>query len=420
MRIVILTAGTRGDTQPYVALGLGFRRAGYQVRVVAGENFESFITQYGLEFAPIHTNLAELLHSEAAQKVLEQNNPVKMLLAQAKAFRSMPKLDGIQDDLWQACQGADVILFSPGLPNGYFIARYLGIPVAAINAVPMSPTGEFPAAIFYDGPRFGPLFNKLTHVLFEQAFWFPFRSGIYRFWQKQDRSVRIPFAAPNGRWRAEKVPVVYGFSEYVLPRPHDWPDYVSIAGYWFLDSEPGWSVSPALNDFLKAGAPPIYIGFGSMGSARKAREYTLTILKALEMTGQRGVLSVGWKGLSHVPLPSNVFMLESVPHAWLFPQMAAVVHHGGAGTTAAGLRAGVPSIIVPHTVDQPMWGKLVAKLGAGPAPIPRSHFTAEQLADAIRATMDNAMCARAREIGEKIAAEDGVTKAVKMLESYLP
>jgi len=145
------------------------------------------------------------------------------------------------------------------------------------------------------------------------------------------------------------------------------------------------------------------------------------MLKSLELSGQRGVLATGWHGLSqNVQLPDSVFTVESVPHTWLFPQVAAVVHHGGAGTTAAGIRAGVPSIIVPHSVDQPMWGQRIAELGVGPQPIPRKQLTAERLAQAITATGDTAMRARAGALGRQIRAENGVAKAVEILGKLLP
>jgi len=415
-----VTAGTRGDTQPYLALGIGLQRAGHQVTVAAGANYESFIRQYGLDFAPMRADFAGMLNSPEAQRVLEADNPIQFMVAQMQATRKVRRLDQLQDDVWLACQDAEAILYSPGMPNGYFMARKLGIPSIALNVVPMSPTRAFPAAVLYAGPRLGTVYNRLTHALFEQAFWFGFRSGIQTFWRKQDATIQVPLASPNRRQRQEHYPVLYGYSELVLPRPRDWPDYVSVTGYWFLDDTPDWSPPAALVDFLKAGPPPVYIGFGSMSSPGKARQMTETVLQALAMSGQRGVLASGWRGLSQdVQLPSTVYMLDSVPHNWLFPQMAAVVHHGGAGTTAAGLRAGVPSIVIPYAVDQPMWGRRVAELGVGPAPIPRKQLTAERLADAITATTDQGMRARAADLGQQIRAENGIARAVELLEQHL-
>ena len=325
------------------------------------------------------------------------------------------------DDVWAACQGADAILYSPGQPNAYFIARHLGIPCIQVNAVPMTPTRAQPAALFYAGPRLGGAYNLLTHAIFDQVFWQGFRPAIQNFWRRTSETTKIPVTGPFRRQRAERQPILYGYSDHVLPRPGDWPDYAYITGYWFVEEEPAWSPPDALVGFLRSGPPPVYIGFGSMGSKRKALETTETMLKSLELSGQRGVLATGWHGLSqNVQLPDSVFTVESVPHTWLFPQVAAVVHHGGAGTTAAGIRAGVPSIIVPHSVDQPMWGQRIAELGVGPQPIPRKQLTAERLAQAITATGDTAMRARAGALGRQIRAENGVAKAVEILGKLLP
>ena len=155
----------------------------------------------------------------------------------------------------------------------------------------------------------------------------------------------------------------------MIAKPSDWQN-TFVTGYWFLDAAPDWAPSPALENFLQAGSPPVYIGFGSMGN-RNPEETADLVLQALDKTGQRAILSAGWSGMRTEKLPSNAFLVNSVPHAWLFPQVAAVIHHGGAGTTAAGLWAGVPTVIIPFFGDQGFWGQRVAVLGVGTAPIPR-------------------------------------------------
>ncbi len=423
-KITILTAGTRGDTQPYVALGDGLQQAGYQVRLAAGANFEAFVKQYGLEFYSIGADFSQMMNSPQAQAVLDSDSPIKMLLSQSKASQSIGKMMGqMLDDVWDASQGSDAILFSPGQPNGYFIAHELGIPCVAVNAVPMTPTRMQPAAMFYSGPRLGSAYNLLTHTVFDQMFWLGFGPMLRSFWQRHAQAhptVRIPMRAPSGRQRAEHLPTLYGYSESVLPRPSDWPDEAHVTGYWFIEHEPAWQPPADLVAFLKSGPPPVYIGFGSMANRRTASEMTDLIVKALQLSGQRGLLATGWNGLSaDSHLPETIYRLDSAPHTWLFPQVSAVVHHGGAGTTAAGIRAGMPSIIVPHGVDQPMWGQRVAELGVGPQPIPRKQLTAERLAQAMTATTDKAMRAHAHALGQKIRAENGVANAVQLIDRLL-
>jgi sterol 3beta-glucosyltransferase len=235
------------------------------------------------------------------------------------------------------------------------------------------------------------------------------------------RALGLPRAPLFGPYRAlsqANAPVLYGYSQHVLPRPADWDTNTHVTGYWFLDAPSDWAPPADLVAFLRAGPPPVYIGFGSMGS-RNPEATTRLALDALARAGQRGVLASGWGGLSQADLPESVYMLKSAPHSWLFPHMAAVVHHGGAGTTAAGLRAGVPSAIVPFFGDQPFWGARVAALGVGPSPLPRKRLTAEGLAAAItQAACDDAMRARAAALGEKIRAEDGAARAAALITAF--
>jgi sterol 3beta-glucosyltransferase len=215
------------------------------------------------------------------------------------------------------------------------------------------------------------------------------------------------------------VPVLYSYSSHVIPRPNDWQETTRATGYWFLDRPSDFSAPPALVDFLTAGKPPVCIGFGSM-TGRNPEQLTEIVLAALKQTRQRGILLTGWGGLSNADLPDEVFKLESIPHDWLFPQVAAVVHHGGAGTTAAVLRAGVPSIIVPFFGDQPFWGQRVAQLGVGSKPIPKKQLTVERLVATIEMAVSNQeMRDRAATLGQNIRAEDGVKEAVKVFHQYL-
>jgi UDP:flavonoid glycosyltransferase YjiC (YdhE family) len=201
-----------------------------------------------------------------------------------------------------------------------------------------------------------------------------------------------------------------------VPFPKDWDDFMHVTGYWFLEPPAGWEPPVDLMNFLQSGPPPIYIGFGSIPSS-KPEETADLVMQALARTGQRGVLSSGWGGLKKETLPETVFMIGSMPHSWLLPQMAAVVHHGGVGTTAAGLRAGIPAIVTPFFGDQPFWAQRVYELGVGPRPIPRRRLTVERLSESIRSALsDRAMQARAASLGEFIRAENGIARAVAVIE----
>jgi UDP:flavonoid glycosyltransferase YjiC (YdhE family) len=227
------------------------------------------------------------------------------------------------------------------------------------------------------------------------------------------------FWGPFSSFRDGTLPVLYGYSRHVTPVPSDWNDSNIVTGYWFLEPAESWEPSPSLVAFLESGPAPVYIGFGSMVH-QDPDETAQMVITALDRSGQRGIIGSGWSDLQEDDLPDSVHVVGSLPHAWLFPRMAAVVHHGGVGTTAAGLRAGVPSILTPFFGDQPYWAHRVFELGVGPKPIPRRRLDAENLARAIRiAVSSEEMRKKAAALGARIRREDGVSEAVRVLERTL-
>ena len=210
--------------------------------------------------------------------------------------------------------------------------------------------------------------------------------------------------------------MLYYFSPSVLPQPPDWSNKNHVTGYWFLDDDQDWRPPADLLDFLSSGPAPVYVGFGSMRTP-KSEEMTNIVLQALARTRQRGILVSGWGGISNVDLPEEVYKIDFVPHHWLFPQMAAVVHHGGAGTMAASVRAGVPTVMIPFFGDQPFWGRRYFALGVMPKPIPHKHLTVERLVQAIHiATSDEVIRTRLVTLNERMRTENGVARAIEILE----
>jgi UDP:flavonoid glycosyltransferase YjiC (YdhE family) len=304
-----------------------------------------------------------------------------------------------------------------GLFTGVAIAEKLGIPFVEAYLYPFAPTREFPS-VLTPLPQ-TPLTswaNGLTHQLARQMMWQSFRGADNKARTQILDMKPAPLSGPFTWLDQHSKLVLYGYSPAVLPAPQDWDARSHVTGYWFLDAAAGWQPPADFLDFLAAGPPPVYIGFGSMASS-KPRETTDMVLAALHQTGQRGVLYAGWGGLHKEDLPGDVFMIGSTPHSWLFPRMAAVVHHAGAGTTAAGLAAGVPSVVTPFFADQPFWAQRVYDLGVGPKPVARRHLTAGSLAAAIQtAVTDQPMRRRAAALGARIRAEDGVAQAVTLIE----
>jgi len=215
-----------------------------------------------------------------------------------------------------------------------------------------------------------------------------------------------------------QTPTLLGVSPLIMPPPRDWPPHIHVTGYWFLPV-PAYEPPTTLQAFLDAGTPPVYIGFGSM-SNRDPEGTMRVIVEALAQTGQRGVVYSGWGGLHSADLPSNIYLLDGAPHDWLFPRMAAVVHHGGAGTTGAALRAGVPSSVVAHIGDQWFWGRRLHETGVGAAPMRRHEFDVPRLTATLNTLInDSTLRQRAAQMGEDIRAEDGVANAVAAFQGIV-
>jgi hypothetical protein len=318
----------------------------------------------------------------------------------------------------EACREADLILTSP-LPflMAYSIGEKLGVPVIGAFYSPASPTGEYPAMIAPHVPGMPRRFMLWSHYMVSRLVLLRFRKQVDRARREVLGLGPIP-SDPLHELDRRHVPVLHGYSPIVCPRPPEWGDWVHVTGYWHLEHPPQWHPSPELVRFLGAGPPPIYVGFGSMTDEEPGRLASL-VVDALARAGQRGVLATGWGGLSRIQAP-HVHVVDDVPHDWLFPQLSAVVHHGGAGTTGAGLRAGRPTVVVPFgMLDQPFWGRRIAQLGVGPEPIRRRRLTVERLADAIRATTEPGVRQRAADIGGRLRKEDGVARAADAIDAYV-
>jgi sterol 3beta-glucosyltransferase len=297
---------------------------------------------------------------------------------------------------------------------GTSIAQTLRIPCIGAFLQPVTSTGDFPSPLLPSGLRLGRTYNRFTYWLMSQAVHIPWR-GVINRWRKRSLGLKpLPFFYPS----FEKMDlIVYGFSEKVVPYPRDWPPGHSITGYWSFKTE-DYRPSNELQTFLKTGAAPFYFGFGSPGM-HEPRALIDLIIQTVIKTNARAVLA----------LPSNmdlsiqnmdIFVLqENVPHHWLFPQMAGIVHHGGAGTTAEALKAGVPSLITPLAVDQFFWGEHVHSLGVSPRAIPQRELTPENLAKALEEMKDEKMKDRARKLGETLHVEDGVANAAGVIKKFI-
>jgi len=415
MRVTMIALGTRGDVQPSIALGLGLSTRGFDVRITCLENYQGLVERAGLACAPLGSDVRDLLASEEGQAWLSGGrNGWKFLRSLLSVGE--PLLDSVLPGVQAACDDAELIVFGSMGFIGMHLAELRGVPACAALLQPFEPTGAYPSIFTPGGRSLGRRGNRITHRAVERVSWRVMRPAVNRLCRDRLGIDPMHRLGPLGRMRRTGLPVLHGYSPAVLPRPHDWPANAHVTGYWFLEPERGWAPPAALAAFLDDGPPPVYVGFGSMIPGDPEATWAI-VLAALERAGVRGVLAGAPPELAD---PGRVHVVADVPHAWLFERVAAVVHHGGTGTLAAGLRAGVPAVTCPFFSDQPFWGDRLHRLGAGTRPLPARVLSPETLGDAIAtAVRDPGMRARAARLGERIRAEDGVGIAVKRVEQWL-
>ena len=420
MKISLLTIGAMGDTQPFVALAVRLKQQGHSVRLAARPDFGPLAASYGIEFAPLGNSYKAVMKDDDVAAAVGSGNLLRVLKQGADREQRKRFFERLDTDTLKAVEGAEAIVFKSSWIPFYAYAEKLGVPCVAAMFMPLTRTSAFPTFLFGGGKDRGRMVNSVLWRITEQFIW--------QVARKYDNKLRnelldlpsLPFFGPAKRYAHEGIPLLYAYSPSVLPRPRDWPERIHVTGYWFADPPEGWKPPTELVAFLAGGPPPIYVGFGSMTGGNPEKTLGM-ILKALQLSGQRGILLSGWAGLGEgQELPDYAYAVQNVPYSWLFPQVAAVIHHGGAGTTGAGLCAGVPSILIPFVADQPSWARRVQQLGVGPHPIPFRDLSAENLASAVlQAVSDNRMKERAAAIGERIRAEDGVGTAVGLFLDHV-
>jgi UDP:flavonoid glycosyltransferase YjiC (YdhE family) len=414
--IVIFTIGTQGDVRPCVALGQGLKRSGYPVRIATSRNFTELVRNAGLEFCPLTADF---------QAMLEANNSIGdhglNLREIARIFREQYTnwaAHWVQEGL-AASEGAGLLI---GVSNSILLAKALsearGIPFAIARLQPVTLSRILPPIMFGCARKQVPGAVSLgAHCLMFKLLWNVMRPAINGIVRPQLGLKPHPWYGPYFR-ELQAAKTINGFSEHVLPRPADWTEFSQVTGYWFLDPPP-WSPSRELQDFLNAGQKPVYIGFGSM-VAGSAAAFTETVLEGVKRSGRRAVLATGWGALNGEDglWSEQIFFLRQAPHERLFPLMAGAVHHGGAGTTATSVRAGIPSVIVPFFGDQPFWAHCLHKRGVAPPALERKTLTPAVLAASLKAIEASPAQEKAAALGRAVRAEDGVGEALRWLRIW--
>jgi sterol 3beta-glucosyltransferase len=410
MKIIILTYGSRGDVQPFLPLSLRLMGEGHSVTLAAPFRFKKFVEEHKIDFVPLAGDPADLSRrlNDAG------HNFVKLL------YELMSHANKIGADVWrqteEACQDADLIIHTfTHAVGAHTLAREKNIPDIHIQTFPMfTPTGDYPNITMpHTLPR---SLNRFTHQFSAKITRWTSHIGFERVrrragWQK--RKLYWPFDDDPLRPR---TPILCTWSPGILPASADWPPRVHVTGYYFFPLDNSYQPPTELLSFLKNGEPPVCITFGSMVN-REKEKIDRIVREALKQTKTRGIILSGWSGLKE-PSSNDLLYLEAAPHDWLLPRCKMVIHHGGAGTTAAGLRAGIPNLVVPFLGDQSFWGERVYAIGAGPKPVLLKNISVEKLARAMVEAEGTTIRKRAQAIGQKLRSEDGTGEAVRWIEKY--
>ncbi|MGP5268691.1 glycosyltransferase [Brachybacterium alimentarium] len=410
MKVLILTFGTRGDVDPYIALAARLCVEGHEAVVGAPEEFRRDVEACGAGFEPMGTEMLRLVRGSMA----EMAGPADSVRLIARMNQAM-KASLLEQ--WRAAQRVEptLIVAHPKALGGVHIAQRLRIPVVASIPLPfLTPTSDFPVP-FISRSLTGPVNRASYHVNRFSAIAY---GGMINRFRRQvlglDRITR--FSDYLHTDDGSRLPVLYGFSEHVVPVPADYPGNAHVTGYWHRSGSE-WTPPVHLAEFLHSEDPTVYIGFGSMGFGKHAAERGRLLAEAVDRAGIRAVVATGWGGVDLQEASPRILTLDEAPHDHLFPRVSAVVHHGGAGTTAAGLRAGRPTLVAPVLGDQAFWGQRVAALGAGPEPVALRKLTVQVLADRLRQlVVDPQFSRQATAVGERLRQEDGTGTAVRVLE----
>lgn len=445
LNIVVMVIGSRGDIQPFLQIGRELKKYGHRVRIATHPAFKSFVeNDVGLEFFSVGGDPSELMAFMVKNPGLI---PSMQTVREGEIARRRKGMAEMFEGFWRACVNAtddesdkanirmmgdrspfiaDAIIANPPSFAHVHIAERLGIPLHIMFTFPYTPTQAFPHPLANIKTQKSNVdtnyVNFMSYPLVEMMTWQGLGDLVNNFRKKTLGLEPVSSLWAPGALFRMKVPYTYMWSPGLAPKPKDWGPEIDIAGYVFLDLASNFKPPKELTDFLDAGDKPVYIGFGSI-VVDDPDKFTKLIFDAVKKAGVRALVSKGWGGLGDDDnTPDNIFMLENTPHDWLFPKVSAVIHHGGAGTTAIGLKCAKPTMIVPFFGDQPFWGSMVAEKKAGAhESIPYKKLTVDKLAEGIKQCLTEEAQENVQKIADSIAKEgDGAANAVKSFHRSLP
>ena len=423
-RILIATHGTTGDLFPFLALGTELQRTGHDVRMVVDRSYRSLVEEHGLAALPVDTKRDE---QQLLREGMEQLNGIRSPLKQIRftmAELFAPVVKPFYDAICETAWDHDLIVSHAVLVAGLLAHRTTGVPLVIVMLTNMVPSAYYmpvPPPPFRSPPKSfrGPAaraVNRLMWKISEKfADWAIVADTNRRLAQQGLPAMRSVFEPLS----AASLCLVAVSPELVSAEP-DWPANCRLTGFLYNHGNLNWTPDRDLERFMEEGPKPIVITFGSM-AGQDPQRWTRLLVDAVSASGHRkAVIQAGWGGLGRIPLPEHISAVEFVSHEWLLPRAACVVHHGGAGTSAAVLRAGVPSVVVTCYNDQFIWADALRRIGVCREVLRLQGLKPKQLGKAIARTIGSeALRARAREIGRRVAGETGVENARRAIEEML-
>lgn len=416
VHVTIIGIGTRGDVQPLVALAKELAKRGHAVKLASSAAFASLSEGHGFDFVPLGGDVeSEIRAAAGANLTAARRNPY----AATSAFREIIDRNIVDwtRTIRAAAADSDVIVAAgTAVFFGLGLARALKVPLVQVYLQPVLPASNVGSPLLPQFPfRLPGFLNHAQYAVAAQLLWQVLRPAVARSERELSGTATVPLLAPLKEIRRADRTILLAYSHHLVPQTERAPNIVTT-GFWTLESDPGWKPAPALVHFLTAGPPPIYVGFGSM-PLRQPKQTARTVLAAARSLGARIILDAGWSAMDASDLRDDAIMVKNIPHDWLFERVAAVVHHGGAGTTAAALRAGRPSVVVPFILDQFFWAERVHALHAAPPALSSERLGERRLTAALKdVTGNSGLRENARHLGQLVRSEGGVALAAERIE----
>ena len=399
MRVLIPAIGTRGDVQPLLALAQGLIQAGHPVTLASHPVMKTLVETHGVPFAPIGPDI-DLGEEVAAIRTRSRNTAAGLVRGMRFSFDILERSHA---DILAHCRGANLVVVPAQSAAGKNEAELLDLPYLSVNYVPWGIPWDDPGRPLYKRVAYGAIDGLIGMITTRPL-------------NRMRRQQGLPPVGPEG-FGSPRLNLVPISPAVYPPNPH-WAPHHHLVGYWFAEAPAGWQPAPDLVAFLENGDRPLLVSLGAMSLGKEDALASATLfVQAIRQVGARAIVQ-GWEeGMKQLSLPPTLYAAGSLPYSWLLPHCAGLVHHGGFGTTSAGLRAGIPALVIPHLVDQFYWGQRVHELGAGPPPIRRARLDVRKLAAELQElTRNAALRIAAYALGEQIRAEHGVQNAVRLVE----